>query len=189
MLPITCSGKIRYTLSAIDAAFKDSTSIKIPMKEPLKISLITRGYEPLVNDFLPSTDSLEIIDTLFLLPLKVDSVFNFSQIYFEGNTATFLPGSEIALTALVDLMNINPGLKIEIQGHVNGPRQKNTKEFKRLSEQRAKEIKSYLTDNQIKKNRIIAEGYGNTKMIFPEPKTPEEGEKNRRVEIKILKLD
>jgi outer membrane protein OmpA-like peptidoglycan-associated protein len=72
---------------------------------------------------------------------------------------------------------------------VNGPRQKNTKEFKRLSEQRAKEIKSYLADNQIKKNRIIAEGYGNTKMIFPEPKTPEEGEKNRRVEIKILKLD
>jgi flagellar motor protein MotB len=43
--------------------------------------------------------------------------------------------------------------------------------------------------NEIKKNRIVAEGYGNTRMIFPDPQSPEEGEKNRRVEIKILKLE
>lgn len=188
MRSVAVSGNIRFVRSAMDAPFKDSTRIKIPFKESIKLSVLAPGYEPLVKDFIPGEDSLLVVDTLLLKPLQVDSVFNFSQIYFEGNTATFLPGSEVALMALVDLMKLNPGLKIEIQGHVNGPRQKNTKEFRRLSEDRAWEIKRYLLINDIKKNRIVAEGYGNTQMIFPEPQSPEEGEKNRRVEIKILRL-
>lgn len=185
---VLVSGNIRFIKSALDAPFKDSSAIKIPFKEALKISVLAPGFEPLVSDFIPAPDSLSVTDTLFLKPLLVDSVFDFSQIYFEGNTATFLPGSEVALMALVDLMKLNPGLKIEIQGHVNGPKQKNTKEFRRLSEDRAWEIKRYLMVNDIKKNRIVAEGYGNTRMIYPEPQSPEEGEKNRRVEIKILRV-
>jgi outer membrane protein OmpA-like peptidoglycan-associated protein len=189
MLSLATSGNIRFIRSAMDATFKDSSSLKIPFKEPLKISFITPGFEPLVKDYQPGLDSLLLIDTLFFQPLQVDSVFDFSQIYFEGNTAVFLPGSEHALMALVELMKANPGLKIEIQGHVNGPRQKNTKEFRRLSEDRAWEIKRYLMVNEIKKSRIVAEGYGNTQMLFPDPQSPQEGEKNRRVEIKILKLE
>jgi outer membrane protein OmpA-like peptidoglycan-associated protein len=186
---VKASGNIRFVNTGVDAAFKDSISLHIPFKEELKVSFIAPGFEPLVKLYKPKEDSLLMTDTVWFKRLQVDSVFDFSQIYFEGNTAVFLPGSEYALMALVDLMKANPGLKIEIQGHVNGPRQKNTREFRRLSEDRAWEIKRYLMVNEIKKNRIVAEGYGNTRMIFPEPQSPEEGEKNRRVEIKILKLE
>lgn len=186
---VPVSGNIRFVNTGMDAAFKDSISLNIPFKEELKVSFIAPGFEPLVKLYKPGPDSLLMTDTIWFKRLQVDSVFDFSQIYFEGNTAVFLPGSEYALMALVALMQANPGLKIEIQGHVNGPRQKNTREFRRLSEDRAWEIKRYLMVNEIKKNRIVAEGYGNTRMIFPNPQSPEEGEKNRRVEIKILKLE
>lgn len=83
----------------------------------------------------------------------------------------------------------NPTVKIEIQGHANGPKRKNLKEFRKLSENRAEAIKKYLTFEGISKKRLAVEGFGNAMMLFPNPQTEEESELNRRVEIKIISVN
>ena len=77
-------------------------------------------------------------------------------------------------------------VKIEIQGHVNGPNRRNSKALQDLSEDRAEAVFNYLTKRGIAKERMTFVGYGNTQMIHPEPKYSHESEKNRRVEVKIL---
>ena len=50
---------------------------------------------------------------------------------------------------------------------------------------RAKQVRKYLIYNGIHPSRMTAEGYGNTKPIFPNPKQAYEEQANRRVEILI----
>jgi outer membrane protein OmpA-like peptidoglycan-associated protein len=83
-------------------------------------------------------------------------------------------------------MALNSEIRIEIQGHVNAPGMENSGRIKSLSEKRAKAVKSFLKDNGIDGSRLEIMGYGNTEMIYPEPKSVEEEEANRRVEIKII---
>ena len=45
-------------------------------------------------------------------------------------------------------------------------------------------IKNHLTTS-VDKGRIDFKGYGNSKMLYPNPKSPYQQSANRRVEIKI----
>jgi flagellar motor protein MotB len=73
-----------------------------------------------------------------------------------------------------------------VEGHVNGPTFKNTKEFIQLSTARAKTVYDFLLVNDIEPARISYAGLGNSQMLYPEPKNKEQSEANRRVEIKVL---
>ena len=87
------------------------------------------------------------------------------------------------LDNLVKIMNDNPKLKIEINGHTDnvGTRTYNQK----LSQDRAEAVVNYLLSKKIAKNRMTFKGYA-----FDEPidtnDTPEGRAQNRRVEFKIL---
>ena len=70
--------------------------------------------------------------------------------------------------------------------NVNGPTYKNTKEFIELSTGRAKAVYDFLLVNDIEPERLSYKGYGNSKMLFPEPKNKDQSEANRRVEVQIL---
>lgn len=83
-------------------------------------------------------------------------------------------------------MKSNPTVKIEVGGHVNGPGERNTKRYKELSYNRAFAVKDYLVKNKIESKRIDFKGYGNSEMLYPEPKSAYQESANRRVEIKIL---
>jgi outer membrane protein OmpA-like peptidoglycan-associated protein len=47
-------------------------------------------------------------------------------------------------------------------------------------------VKKFLKNNGISVNRLESKGFGNTEMIFENPKNAEEEETNRRVEILII---
>ena len=81
---------------------------------------------------------------------------------------------------------LNSEIRVEIQGHVNGPNMENSHAMQRLSEKRAKAVYNYLTDNGIDKDRLQHRGFGNTQMVDEHPKSVEDEEKNRRVEIEII---
>ena len=51
---------------------------------------------------------------------------------------------------------------------------------------RADVIRNYLIENGVAGDRLIANGYGGTKMIYEKPKNQEEANKNIRVGIQIL---
>lgn len=129
-------------------------------------------------------------DSLYLSididPIKAGGKITLNNIHFAGGTSRILTESNLELQNLIEILKGNPKMKIEIQGHVNGPKQKNTKQFQDLSLKRAESVYNYLIQKGIDKKRLSYKGFGNEKMLFPEPKNYEEETLNRRVEIFIL---
>ncbi len=119
--------------------------------------------------------------------LEVGKVIRLDQIYFVGGSVNTLPSSYAQLQELLDLMKKNPTLEIQIEGHVNGLYQ-DTLFYNQLSIGRSQAIKDFLRRGGVHSNRVKAIGFGNTQMVYPNPKTPEEMEKNRRVEIRIMNI-
>ena len=57
----------------------------------------------------------------------------------------------------------------------------------KLSQERAKSVVDYLVEKGIKADRLVAQGYGETKPLIPDAKTEEEFQKNRRTAFRPIK--
>lgn len=125
-------------------------------------------------------------EIIYLEPIEEGKKVNLKNIQFYGERADFLPTAEGSLNSLLKFLEQNSTIKIEIEGHVNGPEKPNTSAFKKLSFARALAVKDYLVENGIDSNRIQYIGYGNSQMLFPYPMKEEEHSANRRVEVKII---
>jgi len=114
------------------------------------------------------------------------------NIYFRGGTADFLRKSYPALKNLLFIMKENPKLEIEIQGHVNVPRNSTKKHkenyYQTLSEARALAVLDYLIKRGVASNRLKYKGFGYSAMLFPYAQSEKEMQQNRRVEILIKKM-
>ncbi len=175
----------------IDTGFVISghSAYNIPFKSHTDVMAIAAGFLIEKRNYLLPDDSLSIVDTIYLRKIVPESYLEIIPFYFEGNTDKLLPKSKPALSSLLLFLQKNPNVKIEIQGHANGPKRKNLKEFRKLSENRAEAIKKFLTFEGINKKRLTVDGFGNAMMLFPDPQTEEESELNRRVEIKITSIE
>lgn len=113
----------------------------------------------------------------------VGETIRIENLNFQINTFIVIPESKGKLYELLVVLQNNPNLKIEIQGHLCCmPIDKLD-----LSTQRAKAINNFLVANGINETRLTFKGFGSTKPLFP---LPEKDEKqriaNRRVEIMIV---
>lgn len=115
---------------------------------------------------------------------KVGETIKLPNIYFFNNSARIVPKSESSLYDLLCVMQDNPKLKIEIQGHICCQM---VNDFNNISTARARAIYNYLLRNKIDRKRMTFKGYGVSRPIhkIPEQNQTEEDE-NRRVEILIL---
>jgi OOP family OmpA-OmpF porin len=102
------------------------------------------------------------------------------QIHFEFNKATIRPESFPILDAVVQVLNDNPKITLEIQGHTDnvGGQAYNQK----LSESRAASVRQYLAAHGIDPNRLISKGYGLAQPIVPNS-TAANRALNRRVQF------
>jgi outer membrane protein OmpA-like peptidoglycan-associated protein len=80
-------------------------------------------------------------------------------------------------------MKENPDIRIEISAHTDdvGSQEYNA----RLSDKRAASVVTFLTKNDIFKDRLQAKGYGKLQPLVPND-SAENRAKNRRVEIRII---
>lgn len=105
------------------------------------------------------------------------------DINFFQNTFAITPESKGALYDLLFVMQNNPTLKIEIQGHiccVGSDRRK-------LSLERAKQVRRFLVAKGILLSRVGVTGHGINYPLYPIPEANEEqAAANRRVEIEII---
>ena len=114
---------------------------------------------------------------------KVGTKITLKNINFYQNTFATMPESQGTLYDLLFVMQNNPELKIEIQGHICCI----AKDYRNLSTDRAKQIKRFLVYNGIQEYRVKTKGFGVSQPIHPIPEaTPEQAAENRRVEIEIL---
>jgi outer membrane protein OmpA-like peptidoglycan-associated protein len=139
-------------------------------------------------------------DTIFNFSDDADSQHNFivplprlekgkniriNNINFYGNTTIPYPETKYIFIKLLKVMQNNPSLIIQIEGHTNGCRG-GMDYSQNLSDARSKAVRNYLLSNGISPKKIYTIGYGCSKMIYADPKNEIEGKLNRRVEIKIL---
>ena len=137
------------------------------------------------------------LDTLFEISGKINEVFvvkldpirkgktmQIEEIEFEAGTSEVKHDSKDELDRLTHFLLLNDEIEIEIQGHVYAVGENNLSTQK-MSEERAKAVMKYLITNGVKKTRLTAIGYGNTKPIFKDALTEKQQQANRRVEIKV----
>ncbi len=88
-------------------------------------------------------------------------------------------------TAVLDRLASQLQLYREVDVHVEGHTDSSyTEEYnQRLSERRAQAVRDGLTRRGVNVRRIVAQGFGETRLLFPSESNPEEKAKNRRVEI------
>ena len=90
------------------------------------------------------------------------------------------------LDKVVDFLLDYPEFKLKISGHTDssGDELRN----KSLSQERADAIRDYIIIlHPIEEERVVAEGYGNSKPVVKEEITEDDRRLNRRVEFEIYR--
>lgn len=150
-------------------------------------TVLRKGYLLSTGQVIPKGDSLYDI-SVQLKPMAVGDRINLDQIKFDSDRTVILDKSIPALQQLKEFMLLNPGMEIEIQGHVNGEGKKNKRSYRKLSTARAKAIYDKLVEAGVDRQRMTYAGFGNSRMIYPNPVNNRQAEANRRVEAEVHKL-
>lgn len=148
----------------------------IPTKE---IEIIEKPLvEEIIIDEYPTPLQKKIIES------KVGDKILLNNLNFYVRTAEFYPESVPFLEDLYEVLEKNPNIKIEIQGHICCTPGRDVEEF---SLRRCIAVYDFLVDYGISPDRMTYVGFDATQPLFPIPEKNEEQRKaNRRVEIMIL---
>lgn len=104
------------------------------------------------------------------------------NVFFETGSAALKKESQTELNRLKKLLEDNPGLKIQINGHTDNVG--SDADNLALSEARAKAVFDYLAANGVAANRLKFKGFGETAPIASND-SEEDRQKNRRTEFVI----
>jgi peptidoglycan-associated lipoprotein len=119
--------------------------------------------------------------------IRQDSVFRLNNIYYDYNKYDIRADAEPDLQFLTDLMVQYPDMKIELSSHTDSRGQDDYNMS--LSQKRAESAKSWIVAKGIAADRIVAQGYGETKLLNGCTNgvtcSDEEHQLNRRTEFKM----
>ncbi len=117
--------------------------------------------------------------------VKLGDKIILKNIFYDFDKSTLRPESIKELENLLAFLNKRPTLRIEISGHTDN--KGSARYNKKLSEDRAKSVVTYLVEHGIDPARLEAKGYG-----FDEPiatnDTDEGRQLNRRTEFMVIGL-
>jgi len=157
-----------YTLTAEQTGFREFT--------PLKFS--TKGID----------SSMTLKKDIFLTPVEVKEVVVLRNIYFDFDKADIRPDAALELDKIAAFLNSDPKVKIELSAHADS-RGSDAYNLK-LTQRRADSAVAYLVSKGIAEDRLVAKGYGATKLANHCAKgvecTEEEHQWNRRVEFFVI---
>jgi outer membrane protein OmpA-like peptidoglycan-associated protein/tetratricopeptide (TPR) repeat protein len=159
--------------------------ITLPVGRDYTFSVNRKGYlfysdlYPLSKNQPDSTYKKDIP----LKPLELNASLVLKNILFETKSAQLQPISLIEINKLLQLLNENPTLRVQINGHTDnvGKPADNLK----LSENRAKAVVDYLVSKGVDIKRLAFKGFGETKPIA-DNKTGAGRAQNRRTEFVII---
>ncbi len=130
---------------------------------------IEKGTDPLVADILKITESGNIV---------------LEGITFETNKSRIRPESEGVLHRALNTLKAYENIRVEIRGHTDDIGSASANQ--RLSEARARAVRTWLIDRGIDPDRVTYAGYGESEPRVPNT-SPENRAKNRRIEFRIIK--
>ncbi|MAJ51871.1 MAG: hypothetical protein CMB82_09695 [Flammeovirgaceae bacterium] len=119
--------------------------------------------------------------------IVIEKTIVLNNIYYDLDKAEIRTDAAFMLDSLVLILEDNPEIYIELGSHTDD---RNTDEYNLdLSQRRAKSAVDYLIGHGIQSKRVLAKGYGETKLIIENAKTEADHQINRRTEFKVLKYD
>lgn len=133
-----------------------------------------------------------LFDTLLRLDqIILDKSIVLENIYYDLDRDEIRPDAALELDKLVAVLNDNPEIAIELSSHTDS--RASDEHNLDLSQRRAESAVEYIIDNGIDASRLIAKGYGETRLITNCPNdvpcTEEEHQLNRRTEFKVTDFD
>lgn len=166
---------------------RENEILGIVEEKPVEKPKPKRQYPDIIEIRNPNgTVSQFELDTEFMNRIdeaKPGEKLKIENLNFHLNTFAIVNESRGKLYELLLVMQHNPELKIDIQGHICC----STSDRKDLSTQRAKAIANFLRSQGIEKSRVAYQGFGTSQPIYAIPeKNEEERAANRRVEVYIV---
>lgn len=138
----------------------------------------------LVKDICNDT----VFFTLVFQEKKAEEFINLGMIFYDLDKSFLRPEGKVELDKLVVYMLSHPELTVELSSHTDS---RESDEYNiKLSQRRSNSCVNYIIAKGIPKEKIVAKGYGETRLINHCSNgvdcTEEEHQLNRRTELKIL---
>lgn len=122
--------------------------------------------------------------------IVVNKAIEIPNIYYDLGKANIKPEAAQELDKVVKLLTDNPTIQIELSSHTDA--RGNSAQNLQLSQKRAEAAMNYIVSKGIVSLRIVAKGYGDTKIKNRCKKgvacSEDEHAENRRTEIKVIKF-
>ncbi len=150
-----------------------------------------RSFSPVAFSTSGIDASTTLQKDIFLSPVEVKEVVVLRNIYFDFDKADIRPDAALELDKIAAFLNSDPAVRIELSAHADsrGSYDYNMK----LTQRRADSAVAYLISKGIATDRLVAKGYGFTKLANQCAKgvecTEEEHQWNRRVEFFVIEND
>jgi len=134
-------------------------------------------------------------ESLLDLQLEMDVIkknvsFEVKDILYAFNDYKLLDTSKAQMDELVEFLTVNDNISVELSSHTDA---RGSDEYNEtLSQKRAQSCVDYLAEHGVDKKRIVAKGYGESRLLNHCANgiqcSEEEHQANRRTEIKILQV-
>ena len=175
----------KQLISKVQTDEQGNYLITLPVGKNYAFNVNRKGYLFYSDNFFLSQVATDSVyeKNIPLQPIETNASIVLKNIFFDVNKFDLKPESEAELDFLAKLLNDNPTLKIQINGHTDSDG--NAADNLKLSENRAKAVVSFLIANNIPAARLSSKGFGATQPIA-DNKTEEGKAQNRRTEMKVV---
>lgn len=136
---------------------------------------------------ITKSDTLDV--ALLLEPLfEVGKTFVLENLHYDFDKHNIRPDAAAILDELIRTLRDNPTLRIELSSHTDS--RGNDAYNMALSQRRAQAAVDYLVSRGIARDRLVAKGYGETRLVNDcgngVPCSAEQHQANRRTEVTVL---
>ncbi|MBS1682720.1 MAG: PD40 domain-containing protein [Bacteroidetes bacterium] len=133
------------------------------------------------------SDYQEIETAILMQKVTVGSKAVMKNIFFDIGKSDLKKESVGELERILELMEKNPGIKLQVNGHTDNSGDPGTNKV--LSLKRAETVMDFLVNRGVKAERLKAVGFGQERPIVSNDDESGGREINRRTEIEILETD
>jgi outer membrane protein OmpA-like peptidoglycan-associated protein len=159
----------------------------LPVQKVYSLLARKTGYFPASEPLDLSKDKRfrDIRRNIYLIPIKTGQKMVLREVIFEQSKFDLLPSSNAELDRMVEMLQQFPALSVLVEGHTDnqGEWALNMK----LSEDRVRVVKEYITGKGIAPERVQTKAWGPSKPIANN-ESEDRRKLNRRVEFTILTL-
>lgn len=172
-----------WTMSGVStetATTENRTLTEVSLPSGTKLQAYPGGIEDQLVKFIESADYKNgTNDTL------KNRWFNFDDLNFKFGTTELVPESKRQLDNIVAILKAFPEVKIKIGGYTD--KKGDAAANKKLSDDRAKAVKSALEKSGVGAQVPEAEGYGEEQATVAEIASDEERKVDRKTSVRLLK--